>query len=220
MKRALKLTFIATVLCCTTAFAATDAKAVFAAGCFWCTQADFNKVPGVIKTYAGFIGGTKPNPTYAEVSSGTTHYTEAVQVIYNPAKVSYQQLLGVYWKNVDYTRNDGQFCDNGPQYRPGIFYYTSEQQKLAEQSKQALTQSGKGPIKVEITQAGTFYPAEAYHQNYYKKHPLRYKFYRYHCGRDQRLQQLNAQQQVSLDQNEMVIITAIEVYNRAKGWAL
>jgi peptide-methionine (S)-S-oxide reductase len=165
--------------------------ATFAGGCFWCVQHDFDQVPGVVSTTAGFTGGSKVNPTYEEVSSGKTGHVEAVQVVYDPAKVNYQELLNVYWHNIDPTRNDGQFCDRGSQYRPVIFYHNAAQKKLAEKYKNQLIEEDKiGPIRVEILPSQTFYPAEAYHQEYYRKNPIRYKFYRYNCGRDKRLKQI------------------------------
>jgi len=180
------------VLVSLSTFAAKNQTAIFAGGCFWCMQPPYDKTKGVVKTITGYIGGTKSNPTYKEVSSGRTNYTEAVKVTYSPSIVSYQQLLKVFWPNIDPTRNNGQFCDSGRQYRPGIFYNSEKQKELALKSKQQIKQSGmiKKPILVEITQAGKFYPAEQYHQNYYKKNPIRYKVYRYQCGRDRRLKQL------------------------------
>ncbi len=168
-----------------------QAVAVFAGGCFWCVEADFDKVDGVISTTSGYIGGTTPNPTYGQVSSGSTGYAEAVEVVYDPAKVSYQKLLDVFWRNHDPLAMDHQFCDHGSQYRPGIFYFTDEQRELAEASKQAV-QARFAPrvVQTEITKATTFYAAEDYHQDYYKKNPLRYKLYRFNCGRDQRLEEL------------------------------
>jgi len=165
--------------------------AVFSGGCFWCVQHDFDDVRGVISTTAGYIGGRRANPTYEEVSAGGTGYLEAVRVVYDPAKVTYPQLLDFYWHNVDPTRNDGQFCDTGEQYRPVIFYMNEMQRKQAESSKEALIEENSvSPILVEILPATTFYPAEEYHQEYYKKNPLRYKFYRMRCGRDNRLKAL------------------------------
>ena len=168
------------------------AVATFAGGCFWCMQPPFDKTPGVISTTAGYTGGTKINPTYEEVSDGGTGHAELVQVTYDPSKVTYQQLLDIYWHNVDPLDTGGQFCDRGNQYRTAIFYHGEEQQKLAEASKQALIDSKRfdQPIATEIVAAGPFYPAEDYHQEYYKKNPVRYKFYRWNCGRDQRLTQL------------------------------
>ncbi len=166
-------------------------EAIFAGGCFWCVEHDFDQVPGVISTTSGYTGGQKVNPTYEDVSAGGTGHVESVKVVYHPKEVSYQKLLDVYWHNIDPTRNDGQFCDSGSQYRPVIFYTNEEQKKLAENYKQKLIEQDKlKPILVEILPAQAFYPAEEYHQDYYKKNPLRYKFYRYNCGRDQRLQEI------------------------------
>jgi peptide-methionine (S)-S-oxide reductase len=168
------------------------AVATFAGGCFWCMQPPFDKTPGVIRTTAGYTGGTKVNPTYEEVSDGGTGHAESVEVIYDPSKVTYQQLLDIYWHNVDPLDPGGQFCDRGNQYRTAIFYHGDEQKRLAEASKQALIDSKRfdQPIVTEIVAAGPFYPAEDYHQEYYKKNPIRYKFYRWNCGRDQRLTEL------------------------------
>jgi peptide methionine sulfoxide reductase msrA/msrB len=161
-------------------------KATFAGGCFWCTEADFEKLPGVVKVISAYAGGQKENPTYQEVSSGTTGYVEAVQVYYDPAKLTYEELLEYFWRHIDPTDPGGQFVDRGSQYRSVIFYHDEEQKRLAEKSKEALENSGRfnKPIVTEIAKFTTFYEAEAYHQDYYKKNPLRYKFYRYHSGRD------------------------------------
>jgi peptide-methionine (S)-S-oxide reductase len=169
-----------------------QAVATFAAGCFWCVESDFDKVPGVTATISGYTGGRKANPTYQEVSSGSTGHAEAVQVIYDPKKVSYEKLLEVFWVNVDPTVKDRQFCDTGSQYRSGIFYHDEAQRKAAEASKAALerTKPFKEPIVTSIEMAGVFYPAEEYHQDYYRKNPVRYDFYRKGCGRDARLKQL------------------------------
>jgi len=165
-------------------------RAVFAGGCFWCTESDFEKVDGVVQAISGYTGGNKENPTYEEVSSGTTGHAESVMVIYDPAKVSYEQLLDVFWRHVDPTDAGGQFVDRGSQYRSAIFYQDDEQRRLAEASKAKLAQSGRfdKPIVTEIVKLGKFYPAEDYHQDYYKKNPLRYKYYRYGSGRDQFLE--------------------------------
>jgi peptide methionine sulfoxide reductase msrA/msrB len=167
-------------------------KATFAGGCFWCTQADFEKLPGVVKVVSGYAGGHKENPTYKEVSSGTTGHVEAVQVYYDPAKLTYEELLDYFWKHIDPTDSGGQFVDRGPQYRSVIFYHNEEQKRLAEKSKEALEKSGKfsKPIVTEIVKFTNFYEAEEYHQDYYKKNPLRYKFYRYNSGRDQFLEKV------------------------------
>jgi peptide-methionine (S)-S-oxide reductase len=168
------------------------ATATFAGGCFWCMEGPYDELPGVVSTTSGYIGGQKKNPTYEEVSAGTTGHTEAVQVIYDPKKVSYQKLLDVFWRNIDPTTPNAQFCDHGTQYRSGIFFHDEEQMRLAQASRAQVerTKRFKEPIVTEITKASTFYPAEDYHQDYYKKNPLRYKFYRANCGRDQRLEQL------------------------------
>jgi peptide methionine sulfoxide reductase msrA/msrB len=165
-------------------------KATFAGGCFWCTEADFEKLPGVVKVISGYAGGHKENPTYKEVSSGSTGHVEAVQVYYDPAKVTYEELLNYFWKHIDPTDPGGQFIDRGPQYRSVIFYDSEEQKRLAEKSKEALEKSGKfsKPIVTEMVKFTNFYEAEEYHQDYYKKNPLRYKFYRYNSGRDQFLE--------------------------------
>jgi len=160
--------------------------ATFAGGCFWCMEPPFEKLSGVREVISGYTGGHKVNPTYEEASSGTTGHTEAVQISYDPSKVSYEKLLEVLWMNIDPTTSSGQFVDRGTQYRPGIFYHSKEQKKIAEASKKKLAQSGRfdKPITVEITEASTFYPAEEYHQDYYKKNPVRYKYYRFGSGRD------------------------------------
>ena len=168
------------------------ATAIFAGGCFWCMEHPFDELDGVISTTSGYTGGHVANPTYHQVSSGTTGHAEAVQVVYDPAKVGYDKLLEVFWHNVDPLDAGGQFCDRGSQYRTGIFYTTEEQRRLAEASKKALEDSGRlpAPIVTEIVEAGPFYPAEDYHQDYYKTNPVRYKFYRFTCGRDQRLEEV------------------------------
>jgi peptide-methionine (S)-S-oxide reductase len=175
-----------------TAERSTSAKAIFAGGCFWCMEEAFEEVPGVLSVTSGYIGGRVPNPTYDQVSAGKTGHTEAIEVLYDLAKVSYSTLLEVFWHNIDPLTPNAQFCDHGSQYRAGIFYHSAEQQKLADASKQALidSQRFKEPIVTEITMATMFYPAEEYHQDYYKKNPLRYKFYKYNCGRAQRLKEL------------------------------
>lgn len=161
--------------------------ATFAGGCFWCVEADFEKVDGVVEVISGYTGGHKENPTYAEVSFGGTGHVEAVQVFYDPSKVSYAELLDVFWRHVDPTDPDGQFVDRGAQYRTAIFYHDEEQKRLAEESKQRLEKSGRfdKPIVTEILKLTKFYQAEDYHQDYYKTHSIRYKFYRFNSGRDQ-----------------------------------
>src|SRR5438128_3765562 len=168
------------------------ARATFAGGCFWCMQPPFEKLEGVVVTTVGYTGGHTRNPTYEEVSAGGTGHAESVEVLYDPAKVSYERLLDVFWHNVDPTVRDRQFCDTGHQYRTAIFYHDETQKRLAEQSKAALEKSKpfKEEIVTEVVPAGRFYPAEEYPQDYYKKNPVRYKFYRFNCGRDRRLEQL------------------------------
>jgi methionine-S-sulfoxide reductase len=168
------------------------AVAIFASGCFWCTESDFEKVPGVVEAVSGYIGGTDPDPTYEEVSAGGTGHVEAVRLRYDPKVVTYEQLLDVYWRNVDFLDAGGQFCDRGDQYRSAIFVLDDAQKQAALESKRKLEQSGRydSPVVTKIVEAGTFHPAEDYHQDYYKKNPLRYKFYRYSCGRDARLAEL------------------------------
>ena len=166
--------------------------ATLAGGCFWCMEPPYDELPGVISTTSGYIGGHKKNPTYEEVTTGRTGHTEAVQVVYDPKKISYEKLLEVFWRNIDPTTPNAQFCDHGSQYRSGIFYHNEEQMRLAQSSREQVerTKRFREPIVTEITKASAFYPAEDYHQDYYQKNPLRYKFYRANCGRDQRLEQL------------------------------
>ena len=168
------------------------AKATFAAGCFWCTEEAMDKVPGVISTTSGYMGGRTRRPTYEQVSSGITGHTEVVEVTYDPSKVSYERLLEQFWVNHDPTVIDGQFCDKGSQYRPEIFYHNADQQRLAEASKAKWEKDKpyKQPILTPISPAGDFWAAEDYHQDYYKKNPLQYKFYVTGCGRYARLDQL------------------------------
>ena len=182
----------------TQALTETEAKlkglsvATFAGGCFWCMEGPFDKLEGVISTTSGYTGGQKENPTYKQVSAGGTGHTEAVQIVYDPNKITYEQLLDVFWINHDPTEANGQFCDKGSQYRPGIFYHDEEQRTQAEASKKQIegTKIFSEPVVTEVTSASTFYPAEDYHQDYYIKNPFRYKFYRYGCGRDSRLEAL------------------------------
>jgi len=167
-------------------------KATFAGGCFWCMEPPFDKLDGVVATMPGYTGGHKENPTYQEVSAGTTGHTEALQVTYDPQKVSYPQLLEVFWRNINPADSDGQFVDRGSHYRPAIFYLDEEQKQLAEESRDQLVESGrfKSPITIEIVLLETFYPAEDYHQGYYQKCPVRYQSYRYNSGRDQFLKKI------------------------------
>jgi peptide-methionine (S)-S-oxide reductase len=170
--------------------APATAKATFAGGCFWCVESDFDKVPGVISTTSGYTGGTTVNPTYMEVGSGGTGHAESVEVVYDPAKVTYEQLLDAFWHNIDPLVRDRQFCDIGNEYRTAIFVHDAEQRHLAEESKKLIEAQLKAPVYTEIVAAGPFYRAEEYHQDYYLKNPVRYKFYRWNCGRDQRLEQI------------------------------
>ena len=172
--------------------AAGTAVATFAGGCFWCMEPPYDKLPGVISTTSGYMGGGVKNPTYEQVSSGGTGHTEVVQVVYDPARVSYEKLLDVFWHNVDPTVKDRQFCDVGSQYRTAVFVHTDEQRKAAEASKAALekTKPFKDPIVTPVVAAGEFWPAEDYHQDYYVKNPVRYTYYRTGCGRDARLKAL------------------------------
>lgn len=168
------------------------AKATFAGGCFWCVEADFDKVDGVISTTSGYIGGKAANPTYQQVARGGTGHAEAVEIVYNPGKVTYEQLLKVFWRNIDPFVKDRQFCDSGDMYRTAIFVHDAEQLKLAEKSKKELEASGRFdlPIQTEIVLATKFYPAEDYHQDFYQKNPSKYSFYRWNCGRDRRLEEI------------------------------
>ena len=172
--------------------AQTTEKATFAGGCFWCVEADFDKVPGVLSTTSGYIGGTVANPTYQQVAGKTTGHAEAVEIVYDPAKVSYEQLLATYWRSIDPTTKDRQFCDVGSPYRTAIFTHGDSQLAAAKKSLDELdkTKPFQAPIVTQIEPAGPFYVAEDYHQDYYEKNPVRYKFYRYNCGRDARLEQL------------------------------
>jgi peptide-methionine (S)-S-oxide reductase len=166
------------------------AVATFAGGCFWCMEPPYDALDGVISTVSGFMGGTTPNPSYRQVTAGGTGHIEVLQVTYDPQKVGYPKLLEVYWRNIDPYDAGGQFCDRGHAYTTAIFAHTEEQKKLADASKAELIESGplKQPIVTEIRDAGPFTAAEEYHQDYYKKNPLRYKYYRYACGRDARLE--------------------------------
>lgn len=163
------------------------AVATFAGGCFWCVEAGFEKIPGVVEAVSGYSGGVETNPSYQQVSSGNTGHTEAVQVYYDPQEITYQGLLAGFWRFMDPTDVDGQFVDRGQQYRPAIFYHNGEQQRLAEASRQALAESGRydEPVVIEIQPFNTFYDAEDYHQDYYKTNPVRYKFYTFNSGRYQ-----------------------------------
>ena len=194
-----KVLLVALAMFATTAWAATTVKvpaghavATFAGGCFWCMEPPYDKLPGVSATVSGYMGGRTVNPTYQDVTSGTTGHAEVVQVVYDPKKVSYEKLLDVFWVNIDPTVKDRQFCDGGTQYRSAIFYHDEAQRKAAEASLAALQKSKpfKEPIVTPVQMAGPFYPAEDYHQDYYIKSPVRYNLYRTGCGRDARLKQL------------------------------
>ena len=170
----------------------TLGKAYFAGGCFWCMEEAFEKVEGVLSATSGYMGGTAADPSYEEVSAGRTGHAESVEVVYDPAKVSHQKLLDAFWRNVDPITPNAQFCDHGSQYRSAIFFQTDEEKRASDTSKQAIEQSKrfKEPIVTQIVMASQFYPAEEYHQDFYKKNPIRYKFYKYNCGRAQRLEEL------------------------------
>tara|TARA_B110000967_G_scaffold2386_1_gene2543 strand:+ start:3955 stop:4572 length:618 start_codon:yes stop_codon:yes gene_type:complete len=171
---------------------AEEQSAVFAGGCFWCTESDFEKLDGVVSAASGYIGGQVKNPSYKQVSAGGTGHTEAVEVIFDDQKVSYSQLVEYFWKTIDPTDGGGQFCDRGQQYRSEIFYQTEEQRDIAQASKDALSASGllKAEIVTQLTASSRFYPAEDYHQDYYLKNPVRYNYYRWGCGREKRLEVL------------------------------
>ena len=165
--------------------------AIFAGGCFWCIEADFEKLPGVIAAESGYTAGRTVNPTYEQVSAGSTGHTEAIRVTYDAQKVSYRQLVDYFWRHIDPTVKNRQFCDVGSQYRSGIYWQNEAERKAAESSRDTLLASGKLPrIETEIVAASAFYPAEEYHQDYYKKNPIRYAYYRQGCGRDARVQQI------------------------------
>ncbi len=166
--------------------------ATFAGGCFWCMQPAFDHIPGVVSTVVGYTGGEKQHPTYEEVSDGGTGHAESIEISFDPKKVSYQKLLDVFWHNIDPTSTDREFCDVGHQYRTAIFFHGAEQEREAKESEKQIeeTKPFKDPIVTEIVAASTFWPAEDYHQDFYLKEPVRYKFYRYNCGRDQRLREL------------------------------
>lgn len=171
---------------------ATEVRtAIFAGGCFWCIEADFEKLPGVLAAESGYTGGRTANPSYEQVSAGNTGHTEAIRVSYDPQRLSYPQLLDYFWRHIDPTVRNRQFCDVGTQYRSGIYWQNEVERKAAESSRDALLASGKLPhIETEIVAAATFYPAEEYHQDYYKKNPIRYAYYRQGCGRDARVKQI------------------------------
>jgi len=169
-----------------------QAKATFAGGCFWCMEEEFEKVEGVVSAISGYAGGQVENPTYEQVSAGGTGHTESIEITYDPSKVTYKQLLDVFWRNIDPTTPNAQFCDHGNQYRSAIFYHDEKQKQLVEESLQTVNQTKSFPqaIVTEVGPATEFYLAEEYHQDFYKKNPIRYKFYKWNCGRAQRLKQL------------------------------
>jgi methionine-S-sulfoxide reductase len=169
-----------------------DQTATFAGGCFWCSESDFEKIDGVISVNSGYIGGNLKNPSYKQVSSGTTGHTEGIQIIFDDQKISYSQLLEHFWKSIDPLDAGGQFCDRGQQYRSEIFYHNPEQQQAAQKSRQSLSDDFdlNAPIATKVTAASVFYAAEDYHQDYYLKNPVRYNYYRWGCGRDKRLEEL------------------------------
>jgi len=190
----MKLSLLLIISILSTSVLATEQKetAIFAGGCFWCMEPPFDKLDGVISTTSGYTSGHKINPSYREVSAGSTGHTEAIQIVYNPEKVSYSELLAVFWRNIDPVAVNRQFCDGGSQYRSGIYYQNESQEAVAKQSLKTL-QNNKpfdGIIATEVLPASKFYAAEDYHQDYYLKNPLRYKYYRYSCGRDKRLDEL------------------------------
>lgn len=166
--------------------------AILAGGCFWCIESDFEKLDGVIEVVSGYTGGHVENPSYKQVSAGGTGHIESALITYDPVKINYARILDYFWHHIDPTNDKGQFCDYGSQYRPVIFYQDESQRKIAEASRQHIikTKPFKDPVKVEIVKASTFYPAEDYHQDYYRKNPIRYKYYRYSCGRDARVESL------------------------------
>ena len=168
-------------------------KATFAAGCFWCVEADFDKVKGVVSTISGYIGGRVANPTYEQVSGGGTGHAEAVEIVFDPTLVTYEQLLDHFWDNVDPFAADRQFCDRGDQYRPAIFVHDTAQRAAAEASKARVQRGFTQRVVVQIVDAGRFYRAEEYHQDYYKKNPIRYRYYRWSCGRDERLEEIRGE---------------------------
>lgn len=164
--------------------------AIFAGGCFWCEEAVFDDVPGILSATSGYTGGHTKNPTYEDVVTETTGHYESVKITYDPSKISYNEILKLFWHNVDPFDAEGQFCDKGPSYRSAIFYLNSAQKQAATESKKEMEKKLGKPIATQIIQASTFYPAEEYHQEYHKKNPIRYKFYRFACGRDKRLNEV------------------------------
>ncbi len=190
MKRSLLIGIAAFFIGVPSAWAQTSQIATFAGGCFWCIESDFDKIPGVQKTVSGYTSGTTSNPSYRDVAGGTTGHREALQITFDPSKVTYNQLLEAFWRSVDPTDPGGQFCDRGRPYETAVFVHDEAQNKLANASKAAAMKALGRPIVTPIEPASTFYPAEDYHQDYYQKNPLRYRFYRWNCGRNQRVKEL------------------------------
>ena len=194
MPRNSRYLFIAFFIAFSSSIIAQDSgsqeTAIFAGGCFWCMEGPYDAIDGVISTTSGYTDGHQKNPTYKQVSSGNTGHTEALEVVYDPSKVTYEELLKVFWVNIDPLTANGQFCDHGTQYRSGIYYQDETQKTAALASLTDIKNRFDKPVVTEIKQASTFYPAEDYHQNYYQKNPVRYKYYRWRCGRDQRLKEL------------------------------
>jgi peptide-methionine (S)-S-oxide reductase len=186
----MRAVLLALLLLAAPAARAEEAIATFAGGCFWCMEPPFEKLPGVVSVTSGYTGGIDPDPTYDEVSDGGTGHAEAVQIVYDPVRVSYEKLLDVFWHNVDPTVADRQFCDVGSQYRSAVFVHDAAQRKAAEASREAVARTLGVPVKTEIVDATRFHPAEEYHQDYAKKNPIRYRYYRNGCGRDARLETL------------------------------
>lgn len=191
MKIVQGVSFLAAILLVAPSYGAeATAKATFGGGCFWCMEPPFDELPGVISTTSGYIGGKTKNPTYEQVSTGTTGHVEVLQVVYDPKKITYEKLLEVFWRNIDPLAANGQFCDQGSQYRSAIFFHDGNQKSAAEKSKKGIQGRFKQPVATEISAATVFYPAEDYHQDYYKKNPVRYKLYSNGCGRAQRLEEV------------------------------
>lgn len=190
MFQRLALFTLALVLVAAAAQAQQNAIATFAGGCFWCEESAYEGVKGVVSVTSGYTGGVAKNPTYEEVSSGSTGHRESVEVVYDPRVVTYQQLLDIFWHNVDPFDNSGQFCDHGSQYRGAIFVHDAQQRAAAEASKMAVVKRFGKPVVTDILPASQFWPAEDYHQDYYKKNPVRYRIYRFNCGRDERLKDI------------------------------
>lgn len=202
LKSVLCALVLATSVVVGTAHAQSDdglKTAIFAAGCFWCVEEAFDKVAGVVETTSGYTGGVLPNPTYEQVSAGNTGHAESVRVKYDPKRVSYEQLLDTFWHNVDPFDAGGQFCDRGSSYRGAIFVMNDEEERLAKASKKKVAEQFNRAVATEIVRATPFYPAEGYHQDYHSKNPLRYSFYKWNCGRAQRLEQVWGKKQAEAD---------------------